>query len=85
MQVASRYRDTEGGKLPAIPVPATTEPLPVRLAHALAVAPVPLTTAELVAVLDATGTSVAPRELEATLRGYRAFVAGRHGWQLGTW
>jgi hypothetical protein len=21
--------------------------------------------------------------LEATLRGYRAFVAGRHGWQLG--
>lgn len=85
LQELAKYRTEAGGKLPAIPVPATTEPLPVRLAHALAVAPAPLTTDEIVAVLDATGSSVAATEVEASLHSHRAFIVGRHGWQLGSW
>ncbi len=79
------YRTAEGGKLPAVRVPEAAEPLPVRIAHALALAPAPLTAAEVVSVLDASGASIATGEVEATLGSYRAFVAGRHGWQLGTW
>ena len=85
LQALAKYRSEEGGKLPAIPVPAATEPSAVRLAHALAVAPAPLTTAELLAVLDATGAPVTVADVEMTLRGHRAFVVGRHGWQLGEW
>lgn len=85
LQDFAKYRAAEGGKLPAIPVPAATEPLHIRLAHALALAPAPLTAPELVAVLGVTGARSTAAEIEATLRNYRAFVPSRHGWQLGSW
>lgn len=85
LQQLSSQRSEAGGKLPAIPVPAASEPLPVRLGHALAVAPAPLTTEEIADVVRATSTPVETSEIETTLRSYRMFVAGQHGWQLGSW
>jgi len=84
-QHMAKFRGEEGGRLPAIPTPATTEPLPLRLAHALAFAPAPLATGELVEILARTGAPVPTAEIETTLGSYRAFVRGRHGWQLGAW
>lgn len=85
LREASGYRDTEGGKLPAVPVPSAAEPLPVRVGHALAMAPAPLTSAEITAVLEATGSAVGKTQVETALRTYRAFVNGPDGWQLGAW
>lgn len=85
LQELAKYRTDQSGKLPAIPAPAATEPLPVRMAHALAVAPAPLTIDEIVSVLTATGALATDIQVEATLRTYSAFVMGRHGWQLGSW
>lgn len=85
LQQLSAYRTEEGAKLPVIPMPAATESLAVRLAHALAVAPAPLTSQEVAVVLRVTGTPVDLAEIESTLRTHRMFVAGRHGWQLGVW
>jgi hypothetical protein len=84
LQEAKRYRETEGGKIPPIPEP-TTESLPVRIAHALAFAPAPLTVSEITDVLARTGAAVAAADIEAAVRTYRAFVLGPDGWQLGAW
>ncbi len=81
----SRYRGQAGAQIPAIPAPPTSEPLPMRLAHALAAAPAPLSVDEIAEVLEATGSKVDRAEVEATLRAYPMFVRGPHGLQLGTW
>jgi hypothetical protein len=84
-QGLAMYRTEEGQKLPAIPVPAASESLAVRIAHALAVAPAPLTTTELAEIFSSTGAPAAPLQIEKTLVMHRMFVPGRHGWQLGAW
>lgn len=80
LQELARYRTEESGTLPAIPVPTATDPVAVRLAHALALVPAPLTTTELVSVLGATRAPITAADIEGTLRSHRAFVPGRHGW-----
>lgn len=85
MQELARYRIEQGDKLPPILPQAADEPLPVRLGHLLAVAPAPLTIDEIVEVLTATGTPETTTMTDSALLSYPAFVAGRHGWQLGSW
>lgn len=82
---ASRYRAAKEAALPAFLPPASSEPLPVRIAHALAFAPAPLTASELADVLRDRGQQVTIGEIDAALCAYKMFASGDCGWQLGSW
>lgn len=85
LRALSAYRDEHGQALPAVPAPSVSEPLAFQVAHALAVAPAPLTVVEIAEVLTSTGAPTEPPVVEEALRGHRMFVRGKHGWQLGSW